>query len=150
MIYTRTYSNGGAGRLVSGKAPKGEPLSDTALLEEFSKHTNKWNWEPTALVSGSDRIIDSVKRAFDKRHEDGESPADIWIDFIEVPTIINETTTRIHSAKELARKCGLPKPDKFSHEVVFEWAIPEKYVVHEISLQTLIRRGLREHNFLHG
>lgn len=101
------------------------------------------------MVSGSDRIIDSVKRAFDKHHEDGESPADIWIAFIEVPSTIKETTTRIHSAKELAEKCELLEPNKFSHEVVFELAIPEKYVVHEISLQTLIRRGLREHNFLH-
>jgi len=100
------------------------------------------------LVSGSDRIVDTLTRAFDKHYGDGESAADIWIAFIEVPPTINESATQIHSAKELAEKCELPEPNKFSHEVVFEWAIPEKYVVHEVSLQTLMKRGLQERRFL--
>ena len=147
-IYTRAYSKSSVGRFVSAKAPKGDPLSYTALIEEFRNHANKWNREPTALVSGSDRIVDTLKRAFDKHYEDGESSADIWIAFIEVPPTRNENATRIHSAKELAEKCKLPKPNLFSHEVVFEWAIPEKYVLHEVSLQTLMKRELQEHCFL--
>ena len=147
-IYTRAYSKSSAGQLVSAKAPKGDPLSYTALLEEFRNHARKSNREPTALVSGSDRIVDTLKRAFDKHYKDGKSSAEIWIAFIEVPPTINETVTRIHSAKELAEKCGLPEPDLFSHEVVFEWAIPEIYVRHEVSLQTLMKRELQEHCFL--
>lgn len=147
-IYTRAYSKGSVGQFASGKAPKGDPLSYTALLEEFQNHANKSNRKPTALVSGSDRIVDTLKRAFDKYYEDGESSAEIWIAFIEVPSTIDETATRIHSAKELAEKCELPEPNLFSHEVVFEWAIPEKYVLHKVSLQTLIKRNFQEHYFL--
>ncbi|PMD43676.1 hypothetical protein L207DRAFT_631740 [Hyaloscypha variabilis F] len=145
-IYTRVYSESSAGRFFSGKAPKGDPLSDKALIEEFRNHADQGNRKPTALVSGSNRIIDTLNRAFDK-HGDGESPAGIWIAFIEVPPTINKSTTRIHSAKELAEKCGLLDYKKFYHEVVFEWAIPEKYVVHEVSLETLMSRGLQEHLF---
>ena len=147
-IYTRAYSKSSAGQFVAAKAPRGDPLSDTALFEEFQNHANKWNREPTALVSGSDRIVDTLKRAFNKHYKDGEPSADIWIAFIEVPPTINETTTRIHSAKELAQKCEFPEPNLFSHEVVFEWAIPKKYVLHEVSLRTLMRRELQEHCFL--
>lgn len=147
-IYTRVYSKSSAGQLVSAKTPKGDPLSDAALLEEFRNHANKWNQEPTALLSGSDRIVDTLKRAFDKHYEDGESSAEIWIAFIEVPPTIIETPTRIYSAKELAQKCQLPEPNLFSHEVIFEWAIPETYVLHEVSLQTLMKRGLQKDCFL--
>lgn len=147
-IYTRAYSKSSAGRFVCAKAPKGDPLSYTALLEEFQNHANQDNREPTALVSGSDRIVDTLKRAFDKHYKKGESSAEIWITFIEIPPTINDTATRIHSAKELAKKSKHPKPNLFSHEVLFEWAIPEKYVLHEVSLQTLIRRGLQEHCLL--
>ena len=147
-IYTRAYSKSSVGQLASRKAPLGDPLSYTALLEEFRNHANRWNLEPTALVSGSDRIVDTLKRAFDKYYEDGESSAEIWIAFIEVPPTIDESATRIHSAKELAEKCELPEPNAFSHEVVFEWTIPKKYVLHEVSLQTLIKRKLQEHYFL--
>ena len=116
-IYTRAYSKRSAAQFVAAKVPKGDPLSDTALLEEFRNHTNQWNREPTALVSGSDRIVDTLKRAFDKHYKDDESSADIWIAFIEVPSNTNETATRIYPAKELAEKCDLPEPNLFSHEV---------------------------------
>ena len=69
---------------------------------------------------GSDRIVNTLKRAFDKYYKDGESLAEIWIAFIEVPSTIDETTTRIYSVKELAEKCELPEPNLFSHEVVFK------------------------------
>lgn len=145
-IYTRVYSRRSAGELVSGKAPRGDPLSNTALLEEFRNHANQKKF--TALVSASDRIIDTLKRAFEKHYIYNESSADIWIAFIELPPNINEDATQIHFGQELAEKCGLPKYYLYSHEVVFEWAIPEKYVVHKVSLQTLIKRGLQEHYFV--
>ena len=148
MIYTRAYSKSSAAKLVSAKAPTGDPLSDTALLEEFRNHAKKRNPEPTALISGSDHIVDTLTRAFDKHYKDGEPSAGIWIAFIKVSPTINKPATRIHSAKELAEKCELPKPNRFSHEVVFEWAIPEKYVLHKVSLETLMKRGLQEHCFL--
>ncbi|KAL8882607.1 MAG: hypothetical protein Q9215_004064 [Flavoplaca cf. flavocitrina] len=147
-IYTRVYSKSSVGQFVCAKAPKGDPLSDTALLEEFRNHANEDNREPTALVSGSDRIVDTLKRAFDKHYKKCESSAEIWIAFIEIPPTTNETATRIHSAKELAEKCELPEPNLLFHEVVFEWAIPDKYLLHEVSLQTLMKRELQEHCFL--
>ena len=119
-IYTRAYSKSSIRRFVCAKAPKGDPLSYTALLEEFRNHANQDNREPTALVSGSDRIVDTLKRACDKHYKKGESPAEIWIAFIEIPPTTNETATRIHSAKGLAEKCKHPKPNLFSHEVLFK------------------------------
>ena len=59
------------------------------LLEEFQKHANKGGREPTVLVSASDRIVDTLKRAFDKHCEDGESSAEVWIAFTEVPPTLN-------------------------------------------------------------
>ena len=148
VIYTRAYSESSAGQLISAKGPEGDPLPDDTLADEFRNHADKWNREPTALVSASDRIVDSVKRAFDKHYKDGESPADIWIAFVGVPPTAKENGTRVHSAKELARKCEHPEPNLFSHEVVFEWTIPEQYVLHKVSLQTLMKRGLQEHCYL--
>jgi hypothetical protein len=140
-IYTRVYSRGSAGQLVSSKAPKGDPLSQTDLRDEFRKHANRYNREPTALVSVSDRILDTVKRAFEKHYTDGESPPDIFVALIEIPAATLEEPARVHAARLLAEECRLPKPRLFSHEIMFEWAIPEKYILHSVSLQTLIGRG---------
>jgi hypothetical protein len=68
-----------------------------------------------------------------------------WVAFIEVPP--NENATRIHCAKELAGKCELWEPNRFYHEMVFEWAIPEKYVLHKVSLQSLMDRGIQRQCF---
>lgn len=92
-MYTRVYSERSAGTLESAKGPNGAPLSDIALLKEFRNHSKKWNRVSTALVSGSDHIVDTLKRAFEKHYEDGESSEDIWIAFIEVPPTTNETAT---------------------------------------------------------
>ncbi|EEU34875.1 uncharacterized protein NECHADRAFT_88376 [Fusarium vanettenii 77-13-4] len=143
MIYTRAYSVSSAGPLISAKGPMGDPLTHTELLAEFRNHSNSWNREPTALVSVSNRIIDTVKRAFDKYYVNGDSPADIWVAFIEVPERRDETPTQIHAALPLAEECGILEANKFRHEIVFEWAIPEEFVIHKVSLQTLISRGLQ-------
>lgn len=71
-IYTRASSKSSARRLVAAKAAKGNPLSDTVLVEEFQNHAKKWNRESTALVLGSDRIVNTLKRAFDIHYKDGE------------------------------------------------------------------------------
>jgi hypothetical protein len=144
-IFTRVYSEKSAGKLVSGKSQTASlpypTLSNNALEEEFRNHSSKWNRDPTALVSCSSRIIDTVQRAFEKCHKNHESQKDIWIAFIEVPS----TAPRIyHSAQNLAERCNLRDSRKFSYEVVFEWAIPKKYVIHEVSLETLVRRGLQK------
>ncbi|PQE12418.1 hypothetical protein CJF31_00000652 [Rutstroemia sp. NJR-2017a BVV2] len=144
-IYTRVYSESSAGQLVSGRTPRGESLSHADVLDEFRIHSDKDNREPTALVSVSVRIVDTLTRAFYKHHMDDEPAGDIWFVFIEVP--INTTpdsgeSGRIHSARSLADDCGLPMPQLFTYERVFEWAIPEEYVLQKVSLQTLMSRGL--------
>ncbi|KAL8991809.1 MAG: hypothetical protein Q9169_007633 [Polycauliona sp. 2 TL-2023] len=53
----------------------------------------------------------------------------------------------MHPAKQLAEKCRLFEPNRFFHEVIFEWAIPEKYILHQVSLQTLIERGIHKDYF---
>jgi hypothetical protein len=148
-MYTRVYSTRSPRQLVSGRGADGYQLSRTALLKEFWNHANYWNREPTALVSCSDRIIDTLRRAFGMHYGDGEPSADIWIAFIEVPPTTDGTATRIHLAKTLAKRCKLKEPNLFLHEVVFEWAIPRNYVVHEVSLKTLLGRGLEGDYFLH-
>ena len=85
-------------------APTGNPLSDPALLEEFSGHADIWNREPTALVSASDRIVDTLKRAADKHHKNGDVPPDAWTAFIEVPPSMNESATRIPFRERIGRK----------------------------------------------
>ncbi|KAK3934720.1 hypothetical protein QBC46DRAFT_399090 [Diplogelasinospora grovesii] len=147
-IYTRAYSKSSAGQLISGKGLKRYSLSGTELLGEFRKHADKWNREPTALVSVSDRIIDTVKRAFDKHYNDGEIPRDIWVVFVEVPATIHETPARVHAARRLAEECEDLEPRLFYHEFVFEWAIPEKYMLHKVSLQTLMDRGLEWERYI--
>ncbi|KAH8911991.1 hypothetical protein BR93DRAFT_42202 [Coniochaeta sp. PMI_546] len=141
-IYTRTYSRSSAGRLVSGKRPRGEPLSSTALLDEFRSHAVQGGKYPTALVSVSNRVIDTVTRAYSKYYMERESPADIWIVFIKVPAATHPLPYCIHAALPLAEACKHPKAGAFRHEFVFEWAIPEQFVVHQVSLQTLMDRGL--------
>ncbi|KAJ9130179.1 hypothetical protein NKR23_g12317 [Pleurostoma richardsiae] len=137
-MYTRAYSKSSAGRLVSGRGLGSYSLSRAQLLDDFQKHADRIE-EPTALVSVSDRLVDTVKRAYDK-HSENDSPADIWVAFIEVPA--TAASPRLHAAQDLAEDCGRPDSGLFRHEFVFEWAIPEEYVLHTVSLQTLMDRGL--------
>lgn len=96
---------------------------------------------PTALVSVSDRIIDTVNRAFDKHYEDGEPAANIWITFICVSTNDHGAAAQIHAAQSLAKENRDLEAGRYRHEFVFAWAIPKEYVLHEVSLQTLMNRG---------
>ena len=76
------------------------------------------------------------------------SSDEVWIAFIGIPYATDQTAVRIHSARNLAKKCEFEKPHVFYHEIVFEWAIPESYVLHMVSLQTLLERGLPELYFI--
>jgi hypothetical protein len=147
-IFTRVYSNSSAGQLTSGRRPTEAQFSEYLLLDEFRRHANRSNRTPTALVSVSNRIIDTVQRAFQKHQQDGESPEDIWIVFLEVPANEEQRAApSIHYARDLAEQlqveCPHLKPNLYKYEFLFEWGIPEDYVLHRVSLQTLMERGLQ-------
>jgi hypothetical protein len=59
--------------------------------------------------------------------------------FISVP---HKDRSIYHHAQHLARKIGHDKTAIFKDEYIFEWEIPEKYIVHKVSVQTLLERGL--------
>lgn len=147
-IYTRAYSERSAGKLSSAKKPARNALTHSELLDEFRNHAIQESTKPTALISVSSRIIDTVKRAFDECYTHGESPEDIWIAFIEIPSTVDESPTPVHAARHLAEECRLEEPNLFYYEYVFEWIIPDKYVLHQVSLQTLIDRGLDWEKYL--
>ncbi|KAG7291775.1 hypothetical protein NEMBOFW57_001795 [Staphylotrichum longicolle] len=151
-IYTRAYSALSPRRLTSGKGATGPPLAPGKLLAEFKQHRRHKEKVATALVSVSDRIVDTISRALDLHHTDDVPIQDIWIAFIKVPDAENKhtkTSARTHRAEDLAKKLKLPNSILFRYEIVFEWAIPEEWVTHQVSLQTLIKRwrkgGLMEH-----
>ncbi|KAK3689342.1 hypothetical protein B0T22DRAFT_461330 [Podospora appendiculata] len=142
-IYTRAYSNSSAGKLVCGRKKTGGHLSPEQLLEEFKNHALLRNQYPTALVSVSDRLLDTLNRAFNMKYERRDDPANIWVVFINVPDPLPVSPAcTIHSAEDLARKCGIWNPQRFHYEFLFEWAIPEQYAQHKVSLKTLVDRGL--------
>jgi hypothetical protein len=138
-IYTRVYSDRSAGELTSGLGSAGDQLTHGQLLAEFEVHKELSNRMPTALVSVSDRIIDTLNRALTKHYHDDEHPSDIWLAFIEVPNPEPESVG-LHSARLLAEQCGERNLARFSHEFLFEWAVPEEYVSHLVSLETLMDR----------
>ncbi|KAL7893297.1 hypothetical protein HDV64DRAFT_153624 [Trichoderma sp. TUCIM 5745] len=140
-IYTRVYSERSAGKLCSAKKPTRNALTHSELLDEFLNHAIRENTKPTALISVSSRIIDTVKRAFDKCYTYGESPEDIWIAFVKIATV-DESPTPVHVARHLVEEGRHEKPNVFYHEYNFEWIIPDNYLLHQVSLQTLIDRGL--------
>ena len=119
-IYIRTYFKNNVEQFVFTKTSKGDSLFYTAFFEEFRNHVNKWNREFSTLMSKNDRIIDILKRAFDKHYENDEWSTEIWIVFIKISFIINEIVIRIHFAKKSAEKCEFSKQNLFSHEIVFE------------------------------
>ena len=142
-IYTRVYSPSSAGQLNSGRGPTGPPLSGDELLAEFQRHADQYNPIPTALVSVSNRIVDTVHRAFKKHHIYEESPADIWVVFIQAPAKAKGPPVRLHHARGLAESTDDLDPVLFHYEFVVEWGIPQDHVLHKVSLKTLMDRGLQ-------
>jgi hypothetical protein len=153
MIYTRVYSEKSPRRLISGKGLAGRPLTRSIpsksthdiseLLHEFQNHADQDSEEPTALISVSTRIIDTLNRALSLHLVNGERPSDIWIAFIEVSAATSATSATVHPAQPLAEAIGHDNPSVVQYEAVFEWAIPRECVLHKVRLQTLLDRGLR-------
>lgn len=151
-IYTRVYSANSPRQFISGQglqALERHLISGERLLDEFRQHAKKNEPVPTALVSVSIRMIDTVQRAF-AMYSGGESPENIWVVFVEVPENIHGT--QIHAARPLAEELKQRNPllfrrnpSLFHYERVFEWEIPEEYVLHKVSLRTLIDRGIEEY-----
>jgi len=137
--FYRACSNSSAGGLVSGKGKGGRRLSNHELLSEFRNHKIFCRAQPTtALISVTVNFIDALRRAFEKYYE-GDDPDQIWIVFIRVPYKDKRT---YHHAEHLAREIGQNETSMFKHEYIFEWEIPKKYIVHKVSVQTLLERGL--------
>jgi len=143
--FYRCYSQSSAGRFIYGKGPgQARPLGDN-LLPEFINHLTLQTTRPTALVSVSSRMVDTLRRAFNKLYKDGEDPSQIWIAFIFVP---NAEKHDYHHAEDLAKGLKMKEPSLLQYEYVFEWEIPEEYFIHEVSVETLMQRGFNMSEFL--
>ncbi|KAJ5240532.1 uncharacterized protein N7469_002123 [Penicillium citrinum] len=121
----------------------GPRLSKSDLLLNFVQHMT---FDPnirTALVSGTDRPIEALHRAFVKYYNLNERASDIWIAIISVPMSENDRLPYDH-AVELALDLGYCPEEgkKFIHEYIFEWEIENRYVELIVSVDTLIDRGL--------
>lgn len=138
-LFYRAYSPNSAGDIVCGKAKTGLRPSHIDVTREFDKHRDIENRIPTALVSVTSSIIRAIKTAFNKHYKDGENPVGIWIVFIGVPY---QNADVYHSARKTAERFHGINPLWFKDEYLFEWEIPMEYVVHRVSVQTLIDRGL--------
>ncbi|KAI3211251.1 hypothetical protein DTO012A9_8482 [Penicillium roqueforti] len=108
-------------------------LSEHALLSEFDSHRNKWNGHPTALVSVTDRPLEALNRALGKYNSRNEDK--IWIICIKVPKADVENGP--HHAQRLAEELGLDS-NVFRHEYLFEWEIPEDYILRIVSLRAIL------------
>ncbi|KAI4660758.1 uncharacterized protein J4E79_005326 [Alternaria viburni] len=142
--FYRCYSQTSAGGLISGKGPgQARPLGDN-LLPEFINHLNLNTRKPTALVSVSSRVIDTLRRAFNKYYEYREDPSQIWIAFIFVP---NADEHVYHHAEGLAERFEMRESRLLRYEYLFEWEIPQKYFIHDVSVKTLMKRGFNMREF---
>jgi hypothetical protein len=146
----RCHSSRSAGALVSGKGRGHGQRLGTNLYTEFSNHKLPHSRQPTALISTSSRLIDTLQRAFgifyNKANDPGErNPGQIWIAFMYVPDVDKHI---YHHAEDLAKQYREPEPGKFRYEYLFEWEIPERYIVHEVSVETLMNRGFDMKHYL--
>lgn len=51
-----------------------------------------------------------------------------------------ESKSLYHHIEDLAQKHS--NPIQFRNEYLFEWEIPEEYIIHKVSVQTLLERRL--------
>lgn len=138
-MYTRVYAESSPRQLISGKGRCDRALSKTERQNEFRLHSNFDNEEPTAFVSVSSRIIDTLNRAY-KLHYDYNGPAEnVKIVFIRKPA---HGAIPVEHAEKLAEECKYDDSGKFKYEFLFQWYIPEDLVDHAVSLETLQVRGL--------
>ncbi|OQE21418.1 hypothetical protein PENFLA_c014G05630 [Penicillium flavigenum] len=145
QYFYRCFSEESAGGLTCGLKRVGPRLSKPDLSLHFELHKVQKNRYPTALVSVSDRPIEALHRAFVKYYNDGEDSSTIRIAIISVP-VTTAAEKPYHHAQQLADGAV-----QFKHEYLFEWQIPEQYVEHTVSVQTLLSRGLDLNEYLdHG
>lgn len=137
------------GGLVARRAfPADNPpdLTRPELLVNFRNHSILNNREPTALVSTSSRIIDTIARAFRIIWENKRlGPDDVSIAIIESPEHAGGQPPRtqhtppvVHHAQALAEECGHESANLFKYEWIFEWQIPIQHV-RVVSLGDLMR-----------
>lgn len=122
---------------MSGKGRGDRQLSTHELLSEFDNHKENLRIHSTALISATVSIIDVLRRAFNKLYG-GEKPDQIWIVFISVP---HENKHTYYHAEHLAQETGHENPRVFTNEFIFVGEIPEEYIIHKVSVQTLLDRG---------
>jgi hypothetical protein len=121
-------------------------LSEDDLLNEWDIHRFEKNRQRTALVSVTNRPLEALNRALKKYYNSHENPGTIWIVIIRVPD--GRNSIRPHHVQRLAQRLAQRRDDpaddvvKYKYEYVFEWEIPQEYVVHCVSLRTLIHRGI--------
>jgi hypothetical protein len=136
--FYRCFSDRSAGGLISGRGSGDRRLSVTDLYSEFKNHSQKDSEAPTALVSASNRIVDTLQRAFNKFYKHEESPHEIWVAFIYVPDSERDV---YHHAEKLAQCTNKHDNECFRYEYLFEWEIPQRYLIHRVSIATLMDRG---------
>ena len=143
QLFFRSFFEGSASGLVSGKGIGDRRLSTRELLSEFHNHRMLFSTQTTALVSVTVNFTAALRRAFEKYYL-GHNPDRIWIMFISVPY---KDDIRYHEAEQLARLDGHGGPRVFKDEYIFEWKIPEKYVIHKVSFRILLERGFDMEHF---
>jgi len=92
-------------------------------------------------------MIDTLRRAFNKYYEYREDPSQIWIAFIYVPNV-DKHAGAYHHAMGLAERFKMRGFRLLQYEYIFEWEIPQKYFIHEVSVKTLMQRGFNMSEFL--
>jgi len=108
------------------------------LKIEFELHRFLSNRIPTALVSTTKDIVRALKGAYDAHYIKDEDMEDVYLTIISIPSPGSERPAdlRVHSAVQLARAMGLDEESQrlFKDEYLFVWEIPQRYVVHMVSL----------------
>ncbi|KAI6571193.1 hypothetical protein MCOR04_007896, partial [Pyricularia oryzae] len=149
FYFTRAYSPLSSGRhgTVSGRLLSLTELQnyikDEMVFDDFQRHADVSNREPTSLISTSSRITDTLARAFQK-HILGEPADEVWIIFGRIP--IDDynrmrSQARIHNAMDVATRLHMETPKKFRYEYLFVSEIPTEFVQHKVSVRTLLDRG---------
>lgn len=147
-LFYRCYSKTSAGQLRSGLYfDDHPPLTEADVLDEFDNHRIRENEHPTALVSVTSRLLEAVHRALEKCCHCREASETVWIVIIRVPS--GENHDGPHHARELALQWGHERPDVFKYEYLFEWEISREYVEDQISVETLLERGIIQSLGLH-
>ncbi|KAF2996762.1 hypothetical protein E8E14_003265 [Neopestalotiopsis sp. 37M] len=141
-MYTRVYAESSPRQLISGKGRSDRTLSIAGRQNEFRLHSNFDNEEPTAFVSVSSRIIDTLNRAYKLYYDYNEPAENVRIVFIRKPA---HGAIPVKHAEKLAEECKYDDSGKFKYEYLFQWYIPEDLVDHTVSLETLLARGLDWH-----